>query len=81
MKSMDQESVQDQVMMSPAVENFIEIEGQIYATGQDGKGLFRLVPEEDARLVNEAVALDPEFRIKDTDNAMSEISEAVSKLS
>ena len=81
MKSMDQELVQDQVMMSLVMENFTEIDGQTYATGHGGKGLFRLVPEEDARLVNEAVALDLEFRIKDKDNVLSEISEAVSKLS
>ena len=81
MRSIDQNAVQDQVMISPAVENFIEIDGQTYATGKGGKGLFRLIPEEDARFVNEAVLLNPEFRIKDRVKILSEISEAASRMS
>lgn len=47
---------------SPAVENFIEIDGETYATGKDGKGLYKLIPPEKAYIHNEAVLISEEFR-------------------
>lgn len=39
----------DQRMVSPVEENFMTIDGATYATGKDGQGLYRLIPEEQAR--------------------------------
>ena len=54
----------DQRMVSPAEENFMTIDGVIYATGRDGQGLYRLIPEGQARFFNEAVPINVKFRLK-----------------
>lgn len=54
----------DQRMVSPVEENFITIDGTTYATGKDGVGLYRLIPEEQARFFNEAVPINVKFRLK-----------------
>lgn len=54
----------DQRMVSPVEENFITIDGTIYATGKDGVGLYRLVPKEKAYFYNEAVPINEKFRLK-----------------
>lgn len=47
---------------SPAVENFIEIDGRTYATGKNGRKLYRLVPVAEARFTNEAVLVSETFK-------------------
>ena len=54
----------DQRMVSPVEENFMTIDGATYATGKDGQGLYRLIPEEQARFFNEAVPINVKFRLK-----------------
>lgn len=54
----------DQRMVSPVEENFMTIDGIIYATGKDGVGLYRLVPKEKAYFFNEAVPINEKFRLK-----------------
>ena len=54
----------DQRMVSPVEENFMTIDGATYATGKDGQGLYRLIPEEQARFFNEAVPINGKFRLK-----------------
>lgn len=51
-------------MVSPVEENFMTIDGATYATGKDGQGLYRLIPEEQARFFNEAVPINGKFRLK-----------------
>ena len=67
-------------MQSPAVENFFVIEGRTYATGKDGKGLYRLVPEVEARFYNEAEPLNLNFRIKKKNKASEEIIKEINRL-
>lgn len=47
---------------SPATENFIDIDGHTYATGKDGKGLYKLIPPEKAYFYNEATLISEEFK-------------------
>ena len=54
----------DQRMVSPVEENFMTIDGATYATGKDGQGLYRLIPEGQARFFNEAVPINGKFRLK-----------------
>ena len=54
----------DQRMVSPVEENFMVINGKTYAAGKDGQGLYRLIPEEQARFFNEAVQINEKFRLK-----------------
>lgn len=54
----------DQRMVSPVEENFMTIDGVIYATGRDGQGLYRLIPKEKAYYYNEAVPINEKFRLK-----------------
>ena len=54
----------DQRMVSPVEENFMTIDGATYATGKDGQGFYRLIPEEQARFFNEAVPINVKFRLK-----------------
>lgn len=49
---------------SPAVDNFIEIDGRSYATGKNGRKLYRLVPAAEARFTNEAVLVSENFQIR-----------------
>lgn len=50
--------------VSPAVENFTDIDGKTYATGKGGKGLYRLVDAGAAYFPNEAIIVDENFRLK-----------------
>lgn len=54
----------DQRMISLVEENFMVIDGKTYATGRDGQGLYKLIPEEQARFFNEAVPINEKFRLK-----------------
>ena len=54
----------DQRMFSPVGENFMVIDGITYPTGKDGQGLYRWIPEEQARFFNEAVPINVKFRLK-----------------
>lgn len=69
--------LQIQTMQSPAVENFVEIEGRTYATGKGGKGLYRLIPKEEARFYNEAVLINECFRLTKRDNAVLKIKNSI----
>lgn len=40
------------------------IDGKTFATGKDGKGLYMLVPKEEAYFYNEAVPINARFRLK-----------------
>lgn len=72
--------LQLQIMQTPAVENFVEIEGRAYATGKDGKGLYRLIPESEARFYNEAEPLNPDFRIKNRKKTTEEMMKEIKRL-
>lgn len=72
--------LQIQTMQSPAVENFFEIDGRTYATGKDGKGLYRLIPKVEARFYNEAEPLNLNFRIKKNNKAFEEISKEINRM-
>ena len=54
----------DQRMVSQVEENFMIIDGKTYATGKDGQGLYRLIPEEQVRFFNESVPFNGKFRLK-----------------
>lgn len=69
--------MQLQTMQSPAVENFVEIEGMTYATGKNGKGLYRLIPKTEARFYNEAEPLDLDFKLKCKKKAADEMLYAI----
>ena len=71
--------LQIQTMQSPAVENFVEIEGMTYATGKNGKGLYRLIPKTEARFYNEAVPLVLDFKLKSRKKVSDEILCAIKK--
>lgn len=71
--------LQIQTMQSPAVENFVEIDGRTYATGKDGKGLYRLIPESESRFYNEAEPLDLDFKLKSRKKVSDEILCAIKK--
>lgn len=58
----------DQRMISPATENFITIDENIYATGKDGKGLYKLIPPDKAYFFNEAIPLNEKFRLNNNLN-------------
>lgn len=72
--------LQIQTMQSPAVENFVEIEGMTYATGKNGKGLYRLIPKTEARFYNEAEPLVLDFKLKSKKKVVEEMVCAIKKL-
>ena len=71
--------LQIQTMQSPAVENFVEIEGRTYATGKEGKGLYRLIPKGEARFYNEAEPIDLRFQYSTMENYLLHIKELYRK--
>ena len=65
---------------SPAVENFIEIDGQTYATGKGGRGLYMLVPPEKAYFMNEAVLISDKFVFNKKKDLENEIRTELARL-
>ncbi len=64
---------------SPAVSNFIEIDGKTYSTGKGGKCLYCLIDEDKAYFYNEAYIIQEDFKLDRNRSKKQQYLKAIEK--
>ena len=64
---------------SPAVSNFMDIDGKTYATGKGGKSLYCLIDEDKAYFYNEAYMIQQDFILDRTRSKKQQYLEAIER--